>query len=212
MPELPEVEVLARHLRPLLRGQDHPRCRVRRAKVLTPTSAREFTELPAQNSRPGAPRKISAVRTASKNSRRNRYIARPSRHDRTDVSRRAKTNRCRNTRRWSSIWAGGKFHLRGHALFWPADAGFVGGWKNWTGAAGRNFTPEVFAQRTETFAAADQGEAARPVARGRRGQYLCQRSACFAPAFRRAAAANRLTPAQVEKLWRAIREVLSGGD
>lgn len=44
MPELPEVEVLARHLRPLIcskiiRGVD-----VRRAKVLAPTSPRKFRE------------------------------------------------------------------------------------------------------------------------------------------------------------------------
>ncbi len=38
MPELPEVEVLARHLRPALRGKTIHGIRVRRAKVLAPTS------------------------------------------------------------------------------------------------------------------------------------------------------------------------------
>jgi formamidopyrimidine-DNA glycosylase len=45
MPELPEVEVLARHLRPLLRGQTIRAVNVRRAKVLSPTSARELARV-----------------------------------------------------------------------------------------------------------------------------------------------------------------------
>lgn len=44
MPELPEVEVLARHLRPLLRGKTIRGVDVRRAKVLAPTSQREFRQ------------------------------------------------------------------------------------------------------------------------------------------------------------------------
>ena len=42
MPELPEVEVLARHLRPLIRGKTIRSVNVRRAKVLLPTSPRRF--------------------------------------------------------------------------------------------------------------------------------------------------------------------------
>jgi formamidopyrimidine-DNA glycosylase len=42
MPELPEVEILARHLCPLLRGKTIRSVVVRRAKVLKPTSQREF--------------------------------------------------------------------------------------------------------------------------------------------------------------------------
>jgi formamidopyrimidine-DNA glycosylase len=42
MPELPEVEVLARHLRPLIRGKTIRGVNVRRAKVLAPTSPRIF--------------------------------------------------------------------------------------------------------------------------------------------------------------------------
>ena len=42
MPELPEVEVLARHLRPLLRGQTIRGVTVRRAKVLRPTRPEKF--------------------------------------------------------------------------------------------------------------------------------------------------------------------------
>jgi formamidopyrimidine-DNA glycosylase len=45
MPELPEVEVLARHLRPLLRGKTIRAVNVRRAKVLSPTSARELARV-----------------------------------------------------------------------------------------------------------------------------------------------------------------------
>ena len=40
VPELPEIEVLARHLRPLLRGKIIRGVDVRRAKVLSPTSPR----------------------------------------------------------------------------------------------------------------------------------------------------------------------------
>jgi len=42
MPELPEVEVLARHLRPLIPGKTIRGVNVRRAKVLAPTSLRKF--------------------------------------------------------------------------------------------------------------------------------------------------------------------------
>jgi len=42
MPELPEVEVLARHLRPLLHGKTIRGVEVRRAKVLRPTSRQKF--------------------------------------------------------------------------------------------------------------------------------------------------------------------------
>jgi formamidopyrimidine-DNA glycosylase len=38
MPELPEVEVLARHLRPALRGQTVRRIQMRRARVIRPTT------------------------------------------------------------------------------------------------------------------------------------------------------------------------------
>src|SRR6266545_3428003 len=38
MPELPEVEVLARHLRPLIQNKTIRGVKVRRAKVLAPTS------------------------------------------------------------------------------------------------------------------------------------------------------------------------------
>jgi len=42
MPELPEVEVLARHLRPLIHGKTICAVNVRRAKVLRPTPPRTF--------------------------------------------------------------------------------------------------------------------------------------------------------------------------
>jgi formamidopyrimidine-DNA glycosylase len=44
MPELPEVEVLVCHLAPLLEGRTIRAVRVHRAKVLAPTSTREFTQ------------------------------------------------------------------------------------------------------------------------------------------------------------------------
>ena len=42
MPELPEIEVLMRHLRPLVRGKTIRGVNLRRAKVLAPTSPRIF--------------------------------------------------------------------------------------------------------------------------------------------------------------------------
>ena len=44
MPELPEVEVLVRRLRPLLRGRRIRAVEVRRARVLRPTPARQFRQ------------------------------------------------------------------------------------------------------------------------------------------------------------------------
>src|ERR1039458_10599151 len=42
MPELPEVDLLVRHLRPLIRGKTVRGVDVRRAKVLAPVSLRKF--------------------------------------------------------------------------------------------------------------------------------------------------------------------------
>jgi formamidopyrimidine-DNA glycosylase len=44
VPELPEVEVLVRHLEPLLKGRTIRAVRVYRAKVVAPASTREFTQ------------------------------------------------------------------------------------------------------------------------------------------------------------------------
>jgi len=44
MPELPEVEVLARHLRPLIRGKTIRKVTVRREKSLRPTAPAAFTK------------------------------------------------------------------------------------------------------------------------------------------------------------------------
>jgi formamidopyrimidine-DNA glycosylase len=45
MPELPEVEILARHLRPLLRGRTIRKVTIRRRKVLQPTPIAQFKQL-----------------------------------------------------------------------------------------------------------------------------------------------------------------------
>ena len=45
MPELPEVEVLARHLRPVLRGKTIRAIRVLRPKILRPTSERALRQI-----------------------------------------------------------------------------------------------------------------------------------------------------------------------
>jgi len=45
MPELPEVEILVRHLAPLLRGKTVRRVDVRRAKVIAPTTERALSRI-----------------------------------------------------------------------------------------------------------------------------------------------------------------------
>jgi formamidopyrimidine-DNA glycosylase len=45
MPELPEVEILARHLRPVLKGRTIRGVQVRRPKVIRPTSDQQFRKL-----------------------------------------------------------------------------------------------------------------------------------------------------------------------
>ena len=45
MPELPEVEILVRHLRPALRGKTIHAVEVRRPRVLRPTSVRTFKKV-----------------------------------------------------------------------------------------------------------------------------------------------------------------------
>ncbi len=45
MPELPEVEILVRHLTPLLKGKTVRRVDVRRAKVIAPTTQRKFSKV-----------------------------------------------------------------------------------------------------------------------------------------------------------------------
>ena len=45
MPELPEVEVLARHLAPSLQGKSIHQVRVHRTRVLRPTALREFEKI-----------------------------------------------------------------------------------------------------------------------------------------------------------------------
>src|SRR3982750_1301457 len=44
MPELPEVEVLVRHLQPLLRGRTIHEAQVLRPKVISPTTLRKFKQ------------------------------------------------------------------------------------------------------------------------------------------------------------------------
>src|SRR5215467_8244901 len=43
MPELPEVEVLVRHLAPLVKNRKIQRAEVRRARIVSPTSPEQFS-------------------------------------------------------------------------------------------------------------------------------------------------------------------------
>jgi formamidopyrimidine-DNA glycosylase len=92
MPELPEVEVLARHLRPLIRGKTIRGVNVRRAKVLGPTSLRKFrrTLLGAKFIGLSRRGKYLLFQLRSKTSGEPVTLIGPSGNDRPDLSRAGK--------------------------------------------------------------------------------------------------------------------------
>ena len=126
MPELPEVEVLARHLRPLIHGKTICAVNVRRAKVLRPTPPRTF-----RRTLPGA--------TFTGLSRRGKYLlfqlrAKANRKPITLLGHLGMTGRiflAQKGRRLPKAHGGGarfgreQTGLRRHALFWPIDAGHL---------------------------------------------------------------------------------------
>ena len=176
VPELPEVEVLVRHLAPLLEGRTIRAVRVGRAKVLAPASTRQFTRALL-----GA--KFCGV------SRRGKYLL----------------FRLRQARRAELRILAGHLGMTGRMYLLPAKArlprhaavvlnlgreNFVFEDTRYFGRLtldlrvlaklgpeplGPEFHGRAIRGRPGPFGAADQGQAAGPVLAGGRGEHLRQR-------------------------------------
>lgn len=209
MPELPEVEILVRHLRPLLRGKLIRRVVVRRAKVLKPTSLREF-----QATLAGA--KFTGL------SRRGKYLlfelrSKSSGQPVTLLGHLGMTGRMFlaqksnpppkhaavifNLGRWNFIYEDTRYFGR-MTLDLSATE------KLGPEPLGADFQPETFADGLQRSRQAikvrllDQSLVA-----GVGNIYASE--ALFRAGISPRRAANRLTFGQVKKLWRAIRAVLA---
>ena len=208
MPELPEVEVLVRHLAPLLEGRTIRAVHVHRAKVVAPASPRQFTRALL-----GA--KFCGV------SRRGKYLL----------------FRLRQARRAEPRTVAGHLGMTGRMYLLPAkaplprhaavvlnlgrenfvfeDTRYFGRLTLDLGALarlgpeplGREFTAEQFAEAL--------GRSAQPIKVRLLDQSLLAgvgniyaSEALFRAGIAPTLPARRLRQAQVERLWRAIREVL----
>lgn len=208
MPELPEVEVLVRHLRPLLTGKTIRELQVRRAKVLQPTTPAQFKA------------KLTGAKFLSL-ARRGKYLL--------------FELRCRHTREnfflLGHLGMTGRMYLAPKRDPLPKHAAVVLhlGAKNFiyedTRYFGRltlklsaaeklgpepwdkNFTAEVFLKRLKTsrqpvkVKLLDQALVA-----GVGNIYASE--ALFRAGISPRQPANRLTGAQAQRLWLAVREVL----
>jgi formamidopyrimidine-DNA glycosylase len=208
MPELPEVEVLARHLRPLLHGKVIRGASVRRARVLRPTSSQKF-----QRALIGA--KFTGV------SRRGKYLlfelgSKTSGKPMTLLGHLGMTGRM--------FLAGRNEPLPKHAAvvfdlgaknFIYEDTRYFGRLTLDISAVAKlgpepldeSFSPEFFARSLKNsrqpvkVKLLDQSLVA-----GVGNIYASE--ALFRAGISPRRAANKLTAAQIKKLWRSIREVL----
>ena len=209
MPELPEVEILARHLRPLLRGKTIRSVDVRRAKILKPTSLRAF-----QNNLTGA--KFADL------SRRGKYLLFELRSKTSGkpvmlLGHLGMTGRMFVAPKNEPLpkHAAVVFDL-GRQHFIYEDTRYFGRMTLDVSAVaklgpeplGDDFQPATFAQALKRSRQAvkikllDQSLVA-----GVGNIYASE--ALFRARISPKRAANRLTLVQVKKLWRAIREVLA---
>ena len=210
MPELPEVEILARHLRPLVHGKIIRAVRIRRAKVVSPTPARELERVLV-----GA--KFKGV------SRRGKYLlfklySKAARTDITLLGHLGMTGRMFLARKPEPLpkHAAVVFELcRGNFVY--EDTRYFGRLTLDTAAVeklgpeplGGDFTPEYFARALKRsrqpvkVKLLDQSLVA-----GVGNIYASE--ALFRAGISPRRAANRLTPSQLETLWAAIRNVLAG--
>ncbi len=210
MPELPEVEVLARHLRPLLRGKTVRGVNVQRAKVLAPTSPRQF-------------RQAVLGATFTGLSRRGKYLlfqleGRTPGKRVTLLGHLGMTGRMFLAPRRARlpIHAAVVFDL-GEANFIYEDARYFGRLTLDVSAVeklgpeplSRNFQPAAFARALKRSRQPIKVKLLdQTVVAGVGNIYASE--ALFRAQLSPRRAANRLTPEQIKRLWRAIREVLAG--
>jgi formamidopyrimidine-DNA glycosylase len=208
MPELPEVEILARHLRPSLRGKTIRGVNVRRAKFLRPTPLREFQKVLV-----GA--KITGL------SRRGKYLLFDLRSKAFGkpvvlLGHLGMTGRMFLAQKNEPLpkHAAVVFDLGGEN-FICEDTRYFGRLtldlsaieKLGPEPLGKNFPPEILARELKRSRQAikikllDQSLVA-----GVGNIYASE--ALFCARISPKLAANRLTFTQIKKLWRAIREVL----
>ncbi len=209
MPELPEVEVLARHLRPLLCGRTIREIDVRRPRVLQPTTVARF-------------KKILRGAKFIGLSRRGKYLL----FELRPKNSRGKISLLGHLGMTGRMFLAHKktpppkhaaviFDL-GASNFIYEDTRYFGRLtldlssveKLGPEPLDENFTPENFARELKRsrqpvkVKLLDQSLVA-----GVGNIYASE--ALFRAGISPRRAANRLTPAQVEKLWRAVRDVLA---
>jgi formamidopyrimidine-DNA glycosylase len=209
MPELPEVEVLARHLRPLLRGRIIREVAVRREKVLHPTAAATFKKTLRGAKFLGLTRrgKYLLFELRPKNSRRNLIL----------LGHLGMTGRMFLARKTGPLPKHAAVVLDlGAARFIYEDTRYFGRLSLDLSAVEKlgpepldqNFTPEIFARALK--------RSRQPVKIKLLDQTLVAgvgniyaSEALFRAGVSPRRAADRLTAAQVKKLFHAIREVLA---
>jgi len=209
MPELPEVEILARHLRPLLHGKTIRGVSVRRAKVLRPTSQREF-----QKALTGA--KFTDL------SRRGKYLlfelrSKTSGKPVTLLGHLGMTGRMFLAKKNESIpkHAAVVFDL-GREYFIYEDTRYFGRLtldlsaieKLGPEPLDKSFSPEILARELKRSRQAIKVKLLdQSLVVGVGNIYASE--ALFRARISPKLAANKLTLAQTKKLWRAIRDVLA---
>ena len=209
MPELPEVEILARHLRPLLCGRTIREVEVRRQKVLHPTSVAQF-------------KKVLHGAKIFDLTRRGKYLLfelrRKNSHEKTILlGHLGMTGRMFITRKNEALPKHAAVILNlGAKNFIYEDTRYFGRLTLDLSSAEKlgpepldeHFTPELFAHELKCsrqpikVKLLDQSLVA-----GVGNIYASE--ALFSAGISPRRAANRLTLPQVEKLCRAIREVLT---
>jgi formamidopyrimidine-DNA glycosylase len=209
MPELPEVEVLARHLRPLLRRRTIRAVAIRRQKVLEPTAGARF-------------RKTLRGAIFTGLARRGKYLLfelrrKNSRHKFVMLGHLGMTGRMFLARKSEPLPKHAAVILDlGAQNFIYEDPRYFGRLTLDLAAVAKlgpepldgNFTPEIFARELKRsrqpvkVKLLDQSLVA-----GIGNIYASE--ALFRARISPRRAANRLTPAQVRALWQSAREVLA---
>jgi len=209
MPELPEVEVLAQHLRPLLLGKTIRDITVRRAKVLAPTSPREYRRALAGATFTGLVRRGKYLRFELKGRNAGRPVAL--------VGHLGMTGRMflADKRERLPRHAAVVFDL-GRQNFVYEDTRYFGRLTLDDSALdrlgpeplGRHFQPVVFARALKRSRQAIKVKLLdQTVVAGIGNIYASE--ALFRARLSPERQANRLTPGQVQRLWRAVRRVLA---